>query len=423
MKPRVYAIATMDTKGQEIDYVGECLRAAGVQVVTVDVGVSGPPSIQPDVTRETVLSRAGAQHAISGSLAKLSRADAIAAISDAITGYLDHEHQAGRVAGVLGIGGSGGTQIATAAMRALPVGLPKLMVSTLASGNTQPYVDCSDITMMYSVVDIAGLNAVSRRVLANAAHAVAGMVNAQPPAMDRSKPTIAMTMFGVTTPCVDRVRQELSERGYDCLVFHATGTGGRAMEKLVSSGMVDGVLDITTTEVADEVVGGILTAGPERFDAILRSGVPYVVSAGALDMVNFGGMATVPERFAARLLHAHTAQVTLMRTSVEENRRIARWIAVKLKAATSPVTVLLPERGVSMLDIEGGVFFDPPADAVLFDELEAALAGHVQCRVERVDHHINDPEFALRLVEVFLRQMSSRRNSTIRGSSKVRSSQ
>jgi uncharacterized protein (UPF0261 family) len=272
--------------------------------------------------------------------------------------------------------------------------------------------------MMYSVVDIAGLNAVSRRVLANAAHAVAGMVRTKPPEMDHSKPTVAMTMFGVTTPCVDRVRQSLSERGYDCLVFHATGTGGRAMEKLVASGMVDGVLDITTTEAADEVVGGILSAGPERFDAILASGVPYVVSTGALDMVNFGGMETVPERFRRRLLHAHTAQVTLMRTSVEENRQIARWIAGKLRAATSPVTVLLPERGVSMLDIEGGPFFDPEADACLFDDLEAVLAGHAQCRVRRIDRHINDPDFAAQLVEEFLAQMASIKSGCSSASSK-----
>ena len=268
--------------------------------------------------------------------ARADRGQMITAMGEALEVYLRREYDAGRVAGVMGIGGSGGTVLITNAMRALPIGLPKLMVSTVASGNVAPYVGSSDITMMYSVVDIAGLNAVSRRVLGNAAHAMAGMVQYPvPPAND--KPTLGMTMFGVTTPCVTAVREVLEAQGFDCLVFHATGTGGRSMEKLVEAGLIRGVLDITTTEVADEVVGGILPAGPHRFEAILRAKVPFVLSLGALDMVNFGALATVPERFQDRRLHVHNAQVTLMRTTPEENRQFARWIASKLEPRGSAV--------------------------------------------------------------------------------------
>lgn len=323
-------------------------------------------------------------------------------MSEALVRYLSVEHAAGRVAGVIGIGGSGGTALITAAMRALPIGVPKLMVSTVASGNTAPYVDCSDLTMMYSVVDVAGLNVVSRRVLANAAHAMAGMVAHQPPA-GQTRPALGMTMFGVTTPCVTAVREALEARGFDPLVFHATGAGGRAMEKLVESGMIEGVLDITTTEVADEVVGGVFPAGPARFDAILTRRIPYVLSVGAVDMVNFGAKETVPERFAGRRLHMHNAQVTLMRTTPDENREIARWIARKLNRATSPVVVMIPEAGVSMIDAPGQPFHDPEADAALFEELESQLQQDDLRRIIRRPNHINDPEFAAGLVDEFLR--------------------
>jgi uncharacterized protein (UPF0261 family) len=333
MRRSVYAVATMDTKGRELGYLSERLREAGVSVVTVDVGTLEPPVVHPVVDRATV---ADYHPAIAGrDLDPADRADRgqmIALMSHALEFFLRHEHEAGRVAGVIGIGGSGGTVLITQAMRALPVGLPKLMVSTVASGNVAPYVGSSDITMMYSVVDVSGLNAISRRVLGNAAHAMAGMVQYPiPPAND--KPTLGMTMFGVTTPCVTTVREALEAEGFECLVFHATGTGGRSMEKLVEAGLIGGVLDITTTEVADEVVGGILPAGPHRFEAILRAKIPFVLSLGALDMVNFGAMDTVPERFHNRRLHVHNAQVTLMRTTPEENRQFARWIAAKLNRA------------------------------------------------------------------------------------------
>jgi uncharacterized protein (UPF0261 family) len=401
MGQAVYAIATMDTKGHELAYVAERLRATGLDSVTVDVGTMDPPAVAPDIDRATV---AGSHLTADGRVAALSQSDrgrAIAAMGEALEVFLRREYDSGRVAGVIGIGGSGGTALITTAMRALPVGLPKLMVSTVASGNTAAYVGSSDIALMYSVVDIAGLNAVSRRVLGNAAHAMAGMVRFPiPPSGD--KPTLGMTMFGVTTPCVTAVREALEAVGFDCLVFHATGTGGRSMEKLVEAGLIRGVLDITTTEVADEVVGGILPAGPHRFEAILRAKVPFVLSLGALDMVNFGALATVPEPFRTRRLHAHNAQVTLMRTTVEENRRCARWIASKLNRAEAPFRILIPEGGVSAIDAPGQPFHDPEANAALFDELESAVLPAPGRLIRRLPLHVNDPAFARALVDEFL---------------------
>lgn len=275
------------------------------------------------------------------------------------------------------------------------------MVSTMASGNVGPYVDCADLTMMYSVVDVAGINSVSRRVLANAAHAIAGMVQQSLPTA-AEKSTLGMTMFGVTTPCVDAVRRSLEARGYDCLVFHATGSGDRAMENLVRSELIQGVIDVTTTAVADEVVGGVLACGPHRFDAILDARVPYVLSVGALDMVNFGAKETVPAKFQGRTLHAHNAQVTLMRTTAEENRQFARWIANKLNRSTSLLTLLIPERGLSTIDAPGQPFHDPHADAALFEELERSVEQTEQRRIKRLPLHINDPAFAAALVAEFL---------------------
>jgi uncharacterized protein (UPF0261 family) len=398
MPPAAYAVATADTKGVELAFVAGRLRAAGVPAVTVDVGTLGPPAVPTDVSREAV-----AAHHPAGPAAVFGSGDrgrAVAAMGDALRAFLLAEFAAGKVDGVVGLGGTGGTALVTAALRALPVGLPKVMVSTVGGGNVSPYVDCSDITMVPSVVDVAGLNAVSRPVLANAAHALAGMVlHRLPPGADR--PAVGMTMFGVTTPCVDAVRRALDAKGYDPLVFHATGTGGRAMEKLVASGLVRGVLDVTTTEVADEVVGGIFPAGPARFDAILESRVPYVLSLGALDMVNFGAPDTVPARFRDRLFHAHNPQVTLMRTTAGENRRFARWIAAKLNRSVAPVVVLVPEGGVSALDAPGRPFHDPAADATLFDELDAAVERTPTRQVRRLPHHVNDPAFAAALVDAF----------------------
>lgn len=321
-------------------------------------------------------------------------------MGEALAAYLLREHAAGRVGGVLGLGGTGGTALIAPAMQALPVGLPKLVVSTVASGDTAPYVGCCDVTLMPSVVDVAGLNAVSRQVLANAANAMAGMVAGR--REERSeRPTIGMTMFGVTTACVTAVREALEAEGNDVLVFHATGTGGRAMEKLVASGLIGGVLDVTTTEVADEVVGGVFRAGPDRFDAILRARVPYVVSLGALDMVNFSARDTVPADFRSRTLHVHNANVTLMRTTADENREAARWIAAKLNRSVAPLILLIPEGGVSALDAPGQPFRDPEADAALFEELERSIEATPTRQVRRLPWHINDPEFAAALVAAY----------------------
>jgi uncharacterized protein (UPF0261 family) len=321
-------------------------------------------------------------------------------MGEALCAFLVGEYAAGKVAGVIGIGGSGGTALITPAMQALPVGVPKVMVSTVASGNTAPYVGCCDIAMMYSVVDVAGINRVSRQVFGNAANAIAGMVT-HSVAQGEDKKTVGMTMFGVTTACVTMVRETLEGEGYDCLVFHATGTGGQAMEKLVESGMIDGVLDITTTEVADEVVGGVFAAGPERFDRILEKGIPYVVSLGALDMVNFGAKETVPEQFQNRNLYVHNAQVTLMRTTKEENRQFAVWMAKKLNRSTRPIQILIPEKGVSFIDDEGQPFHDPEADAVLFEVLTSEIVQTEDRVIKRFANNVNDAAFAQALVAAF----------------------
>lgn len=403
-EPIVYAIATMDTKGEELQWVLDCLRAAGVSVRSVDVSTQHTSTITPDITSDSIAAASG--RTIS-EIRQLDRGAAVTAMSEALTAFMMQQQAAGNVTGVLGIGGSGGTALITAAMRMMPIGMPKLMVSTVASGNTAAYVDCSDICMMYSVVDVAGLNGVSCRVLGNAAHAMAGMVQQILPSA-HVKPAVGITMFGVTTACATAVRKALELRGFDCLVFHATGTGGRAMEKLVDSGLIQGVLDITTTEVADEIAGGVFPGGPDRFDAILRKQIPYVISTGALDMVNFGPMQTVPEKYRTRQFHQHNAQVTLMRTSPEENRKAGEWIAGKLNRATSPVVLLIPEKGVSALDQEGQPFYALATDQVLFDVLQSELETNALIQIHRLPLHINDPEFASVIVDEFLRQYESR---------------
>ncbi|HWL10391.1 MAG TPA: Tm-1-like ATP-binding domain-containing protein [Planctomicrobium sp.] len=398
MPPEVLAIATMDTKGEELAFVARQLRMAGVQVCTVDVGTGASLTVTPAVARETV----AACHPQGSDfvLSQTDRGKAVDAMGEALRNFLLQEWKQGELEGVIGIGGSGGTALITKAMRALPVGLPKLMVSTVASGNVAPYVDCTDITMMYSVVDVAGINNVSSRILANAAHAMAGMVLNSPPEV-ATKPVIGMTMFGVTTPCVTEVRTKLEHDGFDAMVFHATGAGGRAMEKLVESGMIQAVLDITTTEVADEVVGGVFPAGADRFDAILRSRIPYVMSLGALDMVNFGAPDTIPPQFRERSFHQHNSQVTLMRTTPQENRQFARWIVGKLKQAAAPVIVLVPERGVSALDAAGQPFDDPVAREAFIEEFESLTRDIPVVRVIRLPLHINDPAFAEALIQYF----------------------
>lgn len=386
-----YVVGTFDTKGDELRYVAG-LVARGHPVATVDVSTSGASAEGVDFPAEQVAAchPAGADAVFTG-----DRGTAITEMSLALRNFLaDRE-----VAGIIGLGGSGGTALITPAMRELPVGLPKIMVSTVASGDTSSYVDCSDVVLFPSVTDIAGLNRISRRVLGNAANALLGALTG-PQSSEESKPAVALSMFGVTTPCVTAIRDQL-ESHYDALVFHATGTGGRAMEKLVGDGLVSAVLDITTTEICDLIAGGVMSAGPQRLDVIARTGVPYVGSCGALDMVNFGARDTVPERYRQRLFYEHNPQVTLMRTTPEECRRIAEFIAAKLNSCPGPVRFLLPEGGVSLLDAPGQPFHDPEADEVLFQTLEEQVRQTDNRRLQRVPHNVNDPEFAAAAVAAF----------------------
>lgn len=393
----VYLIATMDTKGEELMFVSRLLKESSIAVRLLDVGTKDPALGTPDISRSEIWQTQFPDQQLN---LVTSRSIAIEQMGDALKAFLLQENSENRVAGVLGLGGSGGTSLITKAMRALPIGLPKLMVSTVASGQVSPYVGSSDILMLNSVVDISGINAVSQVILNNAAAAMTGMVQKSDlPAIHRR--TLAMTMFGVTTPCVTRVRHLLENDGYDCLVFHATGTGGRAMEQLAASGMLNGVLDITTTEVADEVVGGVFPSGPDRFDSLIKSQIPLVLSLGALDMVNFGGMETVPKKFQDRKLHVHNQQVTLMRTSPSENRQIAGWIARKVNQSTAAVRILVPEGGLSLLDVPGQPFYDPEADSALFDELQQKLHTTPLRQLIRLPYAINDPEFANALVDHF----------------------
>lgn len=417
MQPRVYAIATMDTKGTELAYVVECLTAAGHSVVAVDVGTVDGPVCVPDIDRMQVARcHPDGEEAV---LNQTDRGQAVASMSVALERFIEHEHAAGRVAAVIGLGGTGGTALIAPAMRALPIGLPKILISTVAAGNVAAYVGSSDLVMFPSIVDVAGLNRVSRKVFRNAAAALSGMLAGQTDEADAGRPVVAMTMFGVTTQCVNTVRKLLEGRGFDCLVFHATGIGGRTMEKLVEAGYVQGVLDITTTEVADQVVGGIFPAGANRFDAILKAGIPYVVSVGALDMVNFAAAETVPTQFAGRRLHVHNPNITLMRTTADENRQCARWIAAKLNRSIAPIEILLPQLGVSALDAAAQPFYDPVADEALFAELESAIVASEDRVVRRLDLHINDAAFAKALVAAFEKRWEAAEQLRIGGASRT----
>jgi uncharacterized protein (UPF0261 family) len=391
--PTVLLIGTLDTKGDELAFLRARLLDAGVDVLVADAGTVGEPhGLSPDVTREELAAEVGAD------LASLTdRGVAVGTMADAAAALARRLFSEGRVDGVLGAGGSGNTAIATAAMRALPVGVPKLMVSTMAAGDTADYVGGVDVTMMASVTDVAGLNSISARILANAAAAMAGMVGAPAVELGETKPLIGATMFGVTTPCVTRAREALEARGYEVLVFHATGTGGRAMEALVDAGFLAGVLDATTTELCDDLVGGVLSAGPDRLEAAGRAGLPQVVSLGALDMVNFGSRDSVPPQFSERNLYVHNPSVTLMRTTREECAELGRRIAAKLSAATGPVALFVPLGGVSMIDAPGQPFHDPDADAALFEALRGGVGANVE--LIELDMNVNDDAFADAMVE------------------------
>jgi uncharacterized protein (UPF0261 family) len=400
-----YVAGTFDTKGRELAFIRDCLVRLGVRTVTVDLSTSGSPSsasVSPvEVARHHPL---GAQAVFTG-----DRGSAVVAMAQAFERFIVTRHDLG---GIISAGGSGGTALATAAMRRLPVGVPKVMVSTVASGDVRPYVGPADICMLYAVTDVSGINRISARVLSNAAHALAGMLLNAPreSAHATTKPAIGLTMFGVTTPCVQAVANAL-EGEYDCLTFHATGTGGQSMEKLADSGLLAGVIDVTTTEIADELVGGVFSAGPERMDALIRSRVPYVGSCGALDMVNFHAMDTVPARFRARSLYQHNQNVTLMRTTPEENTAIGAFIAGKLNRMEGPVRFLLPEGGVSLLDAPGKAFWDPVADRALFSAIESGFRAAPNRRLVRLPYNINDPELAQALVDNF-REIAAQRSAT-----------
>jgi uncharacterized protein (UPF0261 family) len=387
----VVLVGTLDTKGVEYDYLRSRLREQGVDVVLIDAGVLGEPLAEPDIGREEVARAVGAEV---GELAATGdRGAAVETMARGAAEIVKRLRAEGRLDGILGLGGSGGSAIATYAMRQLPVGVPKLMVSTVASGDTRPYVGAVDVTMMYSVVDIAGINQISARILTNAAAAIAGMADAQAIEIaDTGRPLVGATMFGVTTPCVTRARERLEELGYEVLVFHATGTGGQSMEALVRGGFIAAVLDATTTELADDLVGGVLSAGADRLEAAGEVGIPQVVSLGALDMVNFGPMETVPERFRERRLYVHNPTITLMRTTPEECAELGRRIARKLNAARGPVSLFIPLRGISLIAVEGQVFYDPDADKALLAALRDDLDDSLDVRELNTD--INDPAFA-----------------------------
>ena len=402
MKPAVLLLGTFDTKGAEYAFVRAAIQRRGNDVLTMDLGILGG-SPDPDFPVDIPASRvAGAGGASLDQLRqRRDRGSAVQVMQEGARVLIRALWAERRFAGVLGLGGGGGTAMITAAMRELPVGVPKLMVSTMASGQVAPYVDVKDITMRYSVVDLAGLNPVSARILSNAAGAICGMLAGTDDAAGApARPMLAASMFGVTTPCVSAARTRLEAAGYDVLVFHATGSGGRAMEGLIDDGYFAGVLDVTTTEWCDEVVGGVLSAGPERLSAAGRKGLPQVVSVGALDMVNFGPESSVPERFRGRTLYRHNDSVTLMRTTAAECREIGRRIAGQLSRAAGPVILMLPLRGVSMLDAEEQPFHDPEADRALFASLREHAGPSVVVR--EIDRHINDPEFAEALADELL---------------------
>ncbi|MGB5558244.1 MAG: ABC transporter permease [Paracoccaceae bacterium] len=392
----VYVCGTLDTKGTELRFVRDILKAQGVRVAIVDLSTSGKPSgAEVPPTAVAGFHPRGGSGVFTG-----DRGSAVAGMTVAFERWVRSRSD---IAGLIGAGGSGGTALVAPGFRVLPVGVPKIIVSTVASGNTAQYVGASDITMMASVADVQGLNVITREVLGNAANAMAGMVKARAttttaPKADR--PAIGLTMFGVTTPCVQAVMAGL-EDDYDCLVFHATGTGGRAMEKLVSSGMLTAVLDLTTTEVCDMLAGGVFAADETRFDAMIQQGGAYIGACGALDMVNFNAPETVPARYGARLFYNHNPQITLMRTTPEENAAMGRFIGEKLNAMNGPVRFFLPEGGVSALDAPGQPFWDPTADAALFTSLEATVRQTSQRQLIRVPMNINDPAFAALVIKTF----------------------
>ena len=394
----VCLVGTFDTKGAEFQYVKNQIESNGLGTICVNTGIIGESTFQPDITSEEVARAAGM--GLSDLRQKADRGHSVTAMAKGARAIVSNLFQRRKINGILSLGGSAGTTIGTSAMQALPVGIPKVMVSTLASGDTSPYVQTKDITMVYSVVDIAGINSITRQILTNAAGAISGMVQAISEPVNE-KPLIAATMFGVTTPCVTKARTILEAAGYEVLVFHATGSGGKAMEDLIRGGFITGVLDVTTTELADELVGGVLSAGPDRLEAAGRNSIPQVVAPGALDMVNFGPRDTIPERFKNRQFYQHNANVTLMRTTAEENAQLGQIMAQKLLLAQGPTRVLIPKHGVSAIDKTDQPFYSPEAETAWINSLKSGLDESV-VEVIEMDNHINDEEFGEKLAQTLL---------------------
>ena len=398
MAKTVVIVGSLDTKGEEFAFVKDLIEKEGLKTLVVDFGVMGEPHFEPDVKREEVAEAGGSNL---GYLASGEHKDeAMQTMATGLAVVVHKLYDDGKLDGIIGMGGGGGTSIATTGMRALPVGVPKVMVSTIGGGDVSAYAGTRDITFMPSIVDVAGINSISRRIYANAAGAIAGMVKMETPVAEEEKPLITASMFGNTTPAVDRARGILEKHGYEVLVFHATGTGGRTMESLITDGHIVGSLDITTTELADEVCGGVLSAGPERGMAASRAGIPAVIVPGCVDMANFWAIETVPEKYRDRNLYQWNPNITLLRTNVEENTRIGEMIAAAANAATAPVTIVLPLKGVSMLDSEGGDFWDPEADQACYDAIKQNIKSGIP--VIEMDHNINDPEFADKAAETLL---------------------
>ena len=402
MSGTVLLVGALDTKGVEYAFVKDLIEAAGLETLVVDFGVMGQPALEPDVSRAEVASAAG------GDLAYLAsgthKDEAMRTMAQGLASVVERLYREGRFDGVLGMGGSGGTSIATAAMRTLPVGVPKLMVSTVGGGDVSAYAGSKDITFMPSVVDVAGINRLSRAIYANAAGAIAGMVQTEAEATAQERPLIAASMFGNTTAAVDHARGLLEAEGYEVLVFHATGSGGRTMEDLISDGYIAGCLDMTTTELADEICGGVFNAGPDRVQAAPRQGIPTVIVPGCVDMANFGGIETVPDHYRERTLYQWNPEVTLLRTNDEENRQMGAMLAAAANAGQAgKVSVLIPLGGVSMLDSEGDRFWDPDADTACFDALKNDLRADIP--LVESDANINDPEFAERAVALLLEML------------------
>lgn len=398
MGKTIVITGSLDTKGREFAFLKELIEKEGLDTLVVDFGVMGEPAFTPDITRQEVANAGG------GDLATLAsgehKDEAMRVMAAGLAVVVRRLFDEGRLDGIIGMGGGGATSISTTAMRALPVGVPKLMVSTLGGGDVSAYVGTRDITFMPSIVDVAGFNRISRAIYANAAGAIAGMVKMETARGDEGKPLVTASMFGNTTLAVDRARAVLEARGYEVLVFHATGTGGKTMEGLIADGYITASLDITTTELADEVCGGVLSAGPERCLAASRAGIPAVLVPGCVDMANFRAMDTVPDKYKSRKLYQWNPNITLLRTNAEENKRIGEMIAAAANAATAPVVILIPLRGVSQLDSPGGAFWDPQADRACFEAIKKDLRPGIP--VIEMDNNINDPEFADRAVETLL---------------------